>query len=194
MTRRRMPGRLITAVLLAGLALSGCGRTVPKAQPAPPLPSSAVPTHLSVLTSRVVVKPNRDKQTSQAFRAVGSSSLVQQAGVWELRKGVRLVGTLELATLDTRRVDTAKDKDRTAIRQQILAGDPVEFDVAGLPVWSAKDDDRVVYVWYGRQVLGVLQVKADSLDPEETVQQLVSELTSQRGWPALPLDAFDEQT
>lgn len=181
-------------VVACVLALCGCASAAPGGGTPPRLPASTVPARLVVLATKVVLKPNTTKKTMAAFTSVGSTSLVKEAGVWELRKAERLVGTLELVTLDGRRVDTGRDADRLALRGQILTGDPTELDVDGLPVWSAKDADRVVYVWYGRQVLGVLQVRADSLDPEETVTQLVTAMTEAAAWPGLPPEAFDEQS
>jgi hypothetical protein len=112
--------------------------------------------------------------------------------VWELRKADRLVGTIELVTLDPTRADTRDAGDRSDIRAQILAGTQSQLDFDGMPVWAAKDGDRELYVWYGRQVLGVLQVKADELDADETVTQVVTSIVGDEAWPAMAQDAFEE--
>ncbi|MBA2607932.1 MAG: hypothetical protein H0U92_03240, partial [Actinobacteria bacterium] len=176
-----------------GLSATACSRGAHQAAPPPHLPAATVPPTLSVLGTNVVLKPNTSKKTARAFRSVGAASLVREQGVWELRKADRLVGTLQLVTLDSKRSDTRNDRDRTSIRAQILSGDAAQLDLDGLPVWSAKDGDRVLYVWYGRQVLAVLQVKSDDLDADETVTQLVTTITDSAAWPRMPLDVFEEK-
>ena len=183
---------LFVVAVAVPLVLAGCGRGSDRAAAAPPrLPSATVPTSLAV-GGGLVVQPNLSKKTAKAFESVGSASLVVEAGVWELRKADRLVGALELVTLDNRRIDLARDEDRAAIRSQVLAGDPSELEVAGIPVWSSVDGDRVLYVWYGRQVLGVLQVKADEIDPEEAIEELVTAMIDADGWPELDPEVFEE--
>ena len=156
------------------------------ASPPPRLPSSSVPTSLTV-GGGLVVQPNLTTRTANAFKSVGEASLVVEAGVWELRKADRLVGALEVVTLDNRRVDTARDKDRAAIRGQVLAGRsgrnsrwPV------FPVWSTIDGDRALYVWYGVQVLGVLQVKADEIDPDDAARSLSTRCSTTVGPRSTP--------
>jgi hypothetical protein len=175
------------------LSLAGCGGGETPTPPPPALPATTVPAALTVLKTKIVVQPNTTKKTREAFTSVGATSLVDEAGVWELRKAEKLVGTLQLVTLDPGRVDTRIAKDRSEIRSQILSSSATQLDVDGLPVWSTKDDDRVLYVWYGRQVLGVLQVRADLLDPEETVNRLVEPMIQAKDWPGLPLEDFEEE-
>lgn len=182
----------MASVVACALLFGACSRGAHRAAPAPKLPDATVPKSLSVVDTDVVMVPNTAKATRRAFTSVGQSSLVEQSGVWELRKADKLVGTLELVTLDSTRSDTRRDKDRTAIRAQILSGDASQLDVDGLPVWSTKDGDRVLYVWYGRQVLSVLQVKSDELDADETMTQLVTTMTNSRSWPEMPLEVFEE--
>jgi hypothetical protein len=103
------------------------------------------------------------------------------------------VGALQVATLDGRRVDTSLDRDRKAIRSQVLAGEPSELAIADLPVWSGKDGDRVIDLWFGRQIMCVLQLKAKDIDTEEALTELVTAMVNAPDWPALPLEAFEEK-
>jgi hypothetical protein len=180
------------AVVCALVVLAGCsgGRQGTSAPPA--LPVAVVPTRLA-LDGGIVLQPNLTKDTIDALASPGRRSLLVDARMWELRKADRLVGALEVATLDSRRVDTARDRDRKAIRSQILAGEPSELAIADLPVWSAKDGDRVLDVWFGRQVLCVLQLKAKDITTEEALTELVTAMTNAADWPALPLEAFEEK-
>lgn len=186
-----MIGERVIASSATTLALVACGGGEPPVAAPPPLPTSTVPSTLSVLNTKVVMRLNTSRKTKTAFTSVGANSLVLDAAVWELRKADKLVGALELVTLDPRRVDTARTKDRAQIRGQILSSAAAQLDVDGLPVWSAKDGDRMLYVWYGREVLGVLQIRSDLLDPEETMTKLLTSMTGADAWPALAPEAFE---
>lgn len=176
-----------------GLALLGtaCGGGPERAAPAPKLPATVVPAKLEV-GGGLVVQRNLARDTRQAIKSVGKASLAVEAGVWELRQADALVGALEVVTLDSRRVDTRRDEDRVAIRSQVLSGNPVELELAGIPVWSTVDGDRALYVFYGRQVLGVLQVKVTDVDPELAAEELVTLMVDHPAWPALDPDVFTE--
>jgi hypothetical protein len=184
--------RRVVGVVFLLAVVAGCSRSTPRAAAPPPLPEAIVPAKLAV-EQGIVLQPNTTQDTASAFASPGRKSLVVEARMWELRKADRLVGALEVATLDSRRIDTARDEDRVAIRGQILAGAQSELEVAGIPVWSTKDGDRVLDVWFGRQVLCVLQVKAKDLDPEEALNELATLMTDHADWPGLPPEAFEEK-
>jgi hypothetical protein len=184
--------RRVAALVLVLVAAAGCTASSHRAAAPPELPASVVPARLAV-SGGIVVQPNTAKEITDALASPGPKSLVVEARMWELRKGDRLVGALQVATLDSRRVDTALAEDRDAIRSQILAGDPSELAIADLPVWSVKDGDRVLDVWFGRQVLCVLQVKEKDIDHEDALTELVTAIANAKDWPELPPEAFEEK-
>lgn len=180
---------LVAAVALVGACGSGSARVLR----APTLPARTVPTVTRVAETELVVQRNADPATRRAFASVGAASLVEQAGVWELRNADRLVGTLQLVTLDPDRSDTRVQGDRDEIRAQILPGTSRQLDVDGLPVWSGLDGERALYVWFGAQVLGVLQVKGDeAFNAEDAATTIVASITEHRSWPSMSLDVFEE--
>ncbi len=146
-----------------GLLCGACGSGSEAVGPPPRIPVASVPQTLPVGTG-LSVTPNTTKAVVKAFAAVGDSSLAKDGKVWELRLGSQLVGVLQLTSLNER-VNTEKSEDREAVRRQILVGSETEFEVATTPVWTAKDNGRGTYVWFGRQLLGVLQVRAPSSSP-----------------------------
>lgn len=184
--------RLLPALLLltaAGLGACGGGKS-DAVGPPPAIPSSAVPTDMQV-GGGLTVRPNTSKEVTRAFRVAGDRSLAKDGQVWELRLGSQLVGVLQLTSLNDR-VDTRKAADRLAVRREILAGVETEFEVATTPVWTAKDDGRGTYVWFGRQLFGVLQVKSLQFESDDAATELVTALLASKDWPELSPEAFEE--
>lgn len=179
------------ALLISG-ALGACGGGDHKgaAGPPPALPVAAVPAELQV-AGGLSVTPNTTKEVAKAFKAAGEHSLVKDARVWEIRLGSQLVGVLQLSTL-TARVDTAKAADRESVRREILVGGETAFDVATTPVWTAKDAGRGTYVWFGRQTLGVLQLKSTRFETDVAATEMVTALLESKAWPELPPEAFED--
>jgi hypothetical protein len=175
-------------VAVVALLAAGCGGGRPAPPPTPPVPAAVVPGRVD--TGGLTIQPNTAPETSDAFASVGRPSLVTEGRVWEVRQGDRLVGALELATLG-RRADTRRGDDRLAIRQQILPGEPAELDFFGTPVYQAKDGERNVYLWFGRQVFGVLQLKG-TVDVDAVANELITVILQDERWPGLPPETFEE--
>jgi hypothetical protein len=182
---------VLGALLVAG-ALGACGGSggarVVAAPPA--LPIAAVPAELGV-AGGLTVTPNTTKEVAKAFKSAGKHSLVKDARVWEIRLDSQLVGVLQLSSL-TSRVDTFKAEDRESVRREILVGGETAFDVATTPVWTAKDAGRGTYVWFGRQMLGVLQLKSSRFETDVAATELVTALLQATSWPELPPEAFED--
>jgi hypothetical protein len=183
--------RLRIAFVAASAALlAACGGGGAFVAAPPALPAGAVPTELAVGTG-LSVTPNTTRAVIKAFKAAGPQSLAKEGRVWELRLGSQLVGVLQLTTL-TGRVNTADHEDRQAVRSQILAGAETEFEVATTPVWTAKDHGRGTYVWFGRQLLCVLQVKSSQFESDDAATAMVTTMLESKDWPELPPEAFEE--
>ena len=182
--------RRVAALAVTAFVLGGCGGTSHTIGPPPRVPVAAVPAALTIGPG-LTVTPNTTKQIAKAFAAVGKTTLAHDGKVWELRAGSQLVGVLQLTSLN-QRVDTTKADDRNAVLRQILAGSQSEFEVATTPVWTANDAGRGTYVWFGRQMLGVLQVKSSQFELDAAATEMVTDLLESKVWPALPPEAFQE--
>lgn len=182
--------RLIVVTLAVGL-VGACGRGDPASiGPPPRVPRAIVPVSLAVGPGLAVV-PNASPEVKRAFAVKGAKSLAYDGAVWEIRLGSQLVGVLQLTSLNDR-VDTTKPDDRKAVRRDVLSGSPNAFDVATTPVWTTKDAGRATYVWFGRQMLGILQMKSDQFDIDDAATKMVTVLLQSDQWPELPPEVFEE--
>lgn len=184
--------RVALTVLVAATVLGACGGGGGGAVGPPPrVPRDMVPMSLGVGPGLTVVQ-NTSKEVKRAFAVVGAKSLAYDGAVWELRLGSQLVGVLQITSLNDR-VDTTKADDRAAVRRDVLAGSQNAFDVATTPVWTTKDAGRGTYVWFGRQMLGVLQMKSDQFDIDEAATKMVTVLLQSDEWPELPPEVFEDE-
>jgi hypothetical protein len=188
MTRLRP---LFAVVVLSAALLGACGRGDGQAVGPPPrVPRNVVPATLEVGPG-LSVTPNTSKEVKKAFAIAGARSLAFDGAVWEVRLGSQLVGVLQLTSLNDR-VDTTKSDDRKAVRRDILSGSESAFDIATTPVWVTKDAGRGTYIWFGRQMLGVLQMKSSLFDIDDAATRMVTTLLQSEEWPELPPEAFED--
>ena len=183
--------RRALVVTLAVGVLGACGRG-DGASIGPParVPRDIVPASLAVGPGLTVV-PNTSKEVKRAFAVKGAKSLAYDGAVWEIRLGAQLVGVLQITSLNDR-VDTTEPDDRKAVRRDVLTGSQNAFDVATTPVWTTKDAGRATYVWFGRQMLGILQMKSDQFDIDDAATKMVTVLLQSDDWPELPPEVFEE--
>lgn len=181
--------RVLIGITVGGLAACG-GNGAPAVAPPGPIPVAAVPAQLEI-GGGLSITPNTTNEVAKAFKVAGPRSLAQDGKVWELRSGSQLVGVLQLTSLKPR-VDTRDADDRESVRREILVGSETEFEVATTPVWTAKDDGRGTYIWFGRQMLGILQVKSQQFASDDAATELVTALLQSSAWPELPPEAFEE--
>jgi hypothetical protein len=174
--------------IAVALALVGCGNGDGPPIRVPAIPEAVVPASLE--SAGLTIHANRSDEIDEAFASVGPRSLVVDGQLWEIRQGDRLVGALELASLEPR-ADTRKAKDREAIHG-ILPTEPAELDFFGTPVYQAKDGAFSIYLWFGRQLFGVLQLKGD-LDPDVVADELITIVLQDERWPGLPPEVFEEE-
>jgi hypothetical protein len=184
---RRLPRAAFRVGVAVALLFAACGHAAAPPASAPAIPDAVVPAKIQA-SGGLTIQPNHTDEIAGAFASVGRRSLVLQGHVWEVRQGDKLVGALELATLKPR-ADTRKESDRRAINR-ILPTQPAELDFFGVPVFQAKDGERSIYLWFGRQVFGVLQLKGTNLDPEAVADELITIVLQDSRWPGLPPEAF----
>lgn len=187
--------RRSAAALCVVVAGGACAARTPKLDTSPPVPvvTQIVPT--AVESQQLTVDLDTTREVRSAVRQVGAQVLVSDARVWNLHRGQRLVGALQLATLK-KRVDPRVDADRRDIIGQILGGRAREIEVGGVPVWTIPDDGahRGIYVWFGAHAFGVLQVKGDDINGGAIADQLIHAIATQPAWQALPPQAYERKS
>lgn len=173
------------------LAAAGCAaRDVkPDTSPVVPVVTGLVPASLPA--QKLTIDLDRSKEVRSAVRSAGPQVLVSDARLWNIHRGQRLVGALQLATLK-KRIDPRRAGDRQAIIGQVLGSRAREIQVDGLPVWTVPDDGagRGIYVWFGARTFGVLQLKGAEIQPAAVADELVHRIASQPAWQALPPQAY----
>jgi hypothetical protein len=170
----------------AGACGGGGGRDV-AAVPPPKVPVALVPPAFATGELRVT----EDGQARKAFSRLKDNALVADGRLWQIRQADRLVATLQVATVKTK-VDLADGEQRRSIVNHILPGRRQEIDVNGVTVSMSDANDKTVYVWFGRDLFQVLQVKSTKIDPEAVVTELVGFQVQSPEWRALPPPEDDE--
>lgn len=173
--------------LVLVLALGACGGS--KAE----LALTKVPADLAppaVADGTIKLYPNADKATARAFADAGERSLQADARLWELRQGDRLVGALQITTV-VPKLDLEREDDRTSLLRQIMPGTVNQLEVGEQPVWGTASNDKVVYLWFGKGLFQVLQLKGSRLEPEQVLSDVVAFQQGTRAWEPLPPEAYE---
>jgi hypothetical protein len=185
--------RVAPAVVVLGLVavlVGACGGGdggAASAAPPPKVPLALVPPAFSAGELTV----SEDSQARKAFTELGDNALVADGRLWQIRQAERLVATLQVATVKSK-VDLSDAEQRRSIVNHILPGARQEIDVNGVTVSSSDANDKTVYVWFGRDLFQVLQVKSTKIDPEAVVTELVGFQLQSPEWRALPSAGEDE--
>ena len=165
---------ILVAALALSLAAGACGSgEAPLTAPAR-LPDNLVPT---VLPDGVTVGEYKPARTR--FAKAGETSLIADGRVWSIRRGQTLVGTLQASTVKND-VSLADSDDRKAVIDGVMLGQRYETLYVGrLKVLSSTAADRTVYLWFGRDLFEVLQVKAGKVEPDAIAGDIIEyQLTS----------------
>jgi hypothetical protein len=129
-----------------------------------------------------------DDKARDAFSAIGSEALVADGRLFAIRDGDRLVGTLQLSTMKTK-VDLTDDDQRASVISNVLPGTRETISVGPVSVIQAAGADKTVFVWFGRDLFQVLQLKptaASPFDPEKVLSEIITYQTAQDAWDPLP--------
>jgi hypothetical protein len=183
----RLRAQLVAAVVASalGLAAAGCGgggggggaeATVPP----PKVPVAIVPPTLSAGALTLT----QDAQAKKAFGKLSDRALVADGRLWQIREGERLVATLQVSTVKSK-VDLTDAGQRDTIVKHILPGARQEIEVDGLALTMSDANDKTMFVWFGRDLFQVLQVKSTKLDPEAIVTDLVRYELQSPEWKSL---------
>ena len=179
--------RSIITVLVACAVLSSaaCGRGGDGSTDGPPVqvPGDLAPAALG--NGAYVTRP--DDQAKATFTKLDKRALVDDGRLWQIRQvgDDRLIGTLQITTVKAK-VDLAEEEQRLSILNHILPGGKQELDVGGMTVWASETNDKLVYVWFGREVYEVLQLKGSRIDPEAILEEIIGHQVAAASWKGLP--------
>jgi hypothetical protein len=163
---RRAAAVLVTVALVVGAI--GCGDA-----PLPPAPP-AVPVNLAPASLAPDLGFEEFTDAKKAFAEAGTSSLVADGKLWQIRRAATLIGTLQISTVK-RDVSTADVRDRRDILAAVMTGAAYEtVDVGGVAVARASRADKTLFVWFGANLFEVLQLKGTKVDPDAVINALLA--------------------
>ena len=181
MTRTR---RLVALALVGLLSASStaCGSSTKAVAPAEVDPKLA-PVGLD---SNLKLYENRDRSTIHAFANAGKRSLVADGRIWEIRRADRLIGTLQISTV-LPEVDLTKDELRDSLVRQILPGSLSSIRIGDVEVFTSEVNGKAVYVWFGKRLFEVLQLRDRAIkDFEPLATQVIDHQATIPSWEPLP--------
>ena len=121
--------------LAAALAFGACGGGDDGANSVPRrVPVALVPARL--LADSLGVFENRAASTRKAVSRGVKGSLVDDTRIWEVRRGQRLVGTLQISAVD-RRVELTDDEVRDRFARQLIVGARQQIRVGDVEAYRA---------------------------------------------------------
>lgn len=170
------------ALLLVALVVAGCGNE-PVAAPRP-LPADLAPK--TVLGGSLGLYRNTAPGTLAAFHPDDKDTLVDEGGLWEIRRKDRLIGTLQIETLKDD-VDLSEESARDHITDPLLVGARGDIRLSGQEVSTVQGDGGLsTLVWFGDHLLVVLQVKDTLVTGPVLAQAIIDHQQSRPSWVPLP--------
>ena len=163
------------AVALVALLFAACGNSAAVEAPPPKVPAELAPK--SIQQGALKLYENKSPTTQKAFRHGDPHVLVGEGRLWEIRDHQRLVGALEIATVKSK-VRLRSSKVRKGIVSDVMPGRVDELTVGDVTVYATTSNDKVVYMWFGKKLFEILQLKGSTLDPEGLLTDLVAYQTA----------------
>jgi hypothetical protein len=177
--------RVVAAVLVAASLSAACGGgDKPKKVAIKPasVPAEIVPTTLAQGTLAL----RQDDEARKAFSTIGDQALIADGRLWTIRQGERLVATLQVSTLKPT-INAADEIDRETITNLILPNAKQKITINDVSVvQTGSTDDKTVYLWFGKSLFQVLQVKGSKIDPERILREILEFQQASPGWQPLP--------
>jgi hypothetical protein len=170
------------ALLLLAVLVAGCGND-PVRTPRP-LPADLAPA--TVLGGSLGLHRNTAPSTVAAFHPDDESTLVDEGGLWEVRRKDRLIGTLQIETLKDD-VDLHKSSVRDHIVDPLLVGSRGDIRLSGQEVSTVEGAGGLsTLVWFGDHLLVVLQVKDTLVTGPVLAQAIIDHQQTRPSWVPLP--------
>ena len=179
------------AVALVALTLAACGDGSGPGIGERPLPVAVELAPTTVVGDELQLYESTAEEVVGAFANAGEESLVADGRLWEIRKGARLVGALQISTVKPK-IDLAEARRRDAIVADILVGTYDRIRVGDVEVYTSAANDKVVYLWFGESLFEVLQLKGDELDHEQVLADVIEHQDGLDAWRPLAIDVEAE--
>jgi len=174
--------RRVVLALVLGLALTACGDESRSVAPVEVDPALAPAT----LSDGLKLYENRDEETITAFANAGERTLVADGRIWEIRRADRLIGTLQISTV-LPDVDLRQPDVRDTMVRQILTGAVSSIRIGDVEVFTSTTNDKAVYVWFGRGIFEVLQLRDRGVeDFEPFATEIIAHQATLEAWEPLP--------
>lgn len=177
--------RRLASIAIAVLLAAGCGNGGGGAERAPTkVALELVPPAVNDGSFRLT----EDDKARDAFESVGPNALVADGRLFTIRDGERLVGTLQLSTMKVK-VDLTDLDQRETVINNVIPGSKETITVGPVSVVQAAGEDKTVFLWFGRDLFQVLQLKptkASPFEPERILSEIITFQTGQDAWDPLP--------
>jgi hypothetical protein len=129
---------------------------------------------------------NTAPSTVAAFHPEDEDTLVAEGGLWEVRRKDRLIGTLQIETLEDD-VDLHEESVRDHITDPLLVGSRGDIRLSGQEVSTVEGEGGLsTLVWFGDHLLVVLQVKDTLVTGPTLAQAIIDHQQSLPAWDPLP--------
>ena len=129
---------------------------------------------------------NETEETLAAFANAGERTLVADGRIWEIRRADRLVGTLQISTV-LPDVDLSEPDLKDALVRQIIPGSLSSIRIGATEVFTAVVDEKAVFVWFGKGLYEVLQLKDRNIEDFEAIAtDVIEHQETLPAWEPLP--------
>lgn len=190
--RYRRTALAAAAVLAVALIAAGCGPGEAdddaQATPSPmEVPLELVPEEIG---DGLAFVENTDETTQAAFAATSPDVLIADGRLWEIRRGQRLIGTLQISTMKPR-VDFTDESHRQSVIAE-LPGNVRGLPIQGLEVQHTARQEVHEFMWFGRSLFNVLKLKVQDEDPEALAEEIIAhQLSTDTGQELLLVEGAD---
>ena len=165
------------------LALASCAGEADRAVAPKRVPDDLVPGQY--LAEGLLALENTDESTLDALANARETTLAADTRVWEIRRGQRLVATLQISTV-LPKVDLLDEDVRDRFVGQVIPGQVSRLRTGDVEVFTISIDDKTTYLWFGSELFEILQTKDRVLEPEELLAAVVAYQDDKEGWVPLP--------
>jgi hypothetical protein len=173
----------LLAVLVLSTGIAACGGDGDRAAAPMRVPDDLVPA--TYLDEGLLALENTDESTLDALANARDTTLAADTRVWEIRRGQRLVATLQISSV-LPKVDLLDEDVRDRFVGQVIPGQVSRLRSGDVEVFTTSVDDKTTYLWFGSELFEILQTKDRALEPEELLAAVVAFQDDKEGWVPLP--------